>query len=115
MMDTNGADPLILGYATPTRKSRFAVLPVGVIILVALILPGLSSALIRGSAWRCIFLILTILVAFLIFGPLWGEVLFRSTQYDNTGLYPFIATCAGVEVVSVVWAINDRKRAIDSI
>ena len=108
----NENDPVILGYATPKGANGFARLPQSVIILVAMLVPGLSSSLIRGSAWRCVILVTTVLAAFLVFGPLWGEVLFPSPPLTNLGLYPFVVTCGVVEIVSVVQAMRDRAKAL---
>lgn len=109
---TDHGPPIILGYATPGPTNRFARLPETVIVILAIIVPGLSSSLIRGTAWRCLVLVLTILAAFLFFGPFWGEVLFRHTAGSERGLYPFILICVGVEYISVVLAIRDRRRVL---
>jgi hypothetical protein len=56
----------------------------------------------------------TVIGAFVVFGPLWGEVLFHATSWQELGLYPFLATCAAVEVISVAQAIRDRARAMEN-
>jgi hypothetical protein len=78
-------------------------------------LPGISSSLIRRSAWPCLILTLSIPAAFGFFGPLWGEILFKGTIYKEAGLYPFVLTCAAVEVISALLAIKDRRRALDRV
>jgi hypothetical protein len=108
-------EPIILNYATPKPSDGFAGMPEIVIVLLAIIVPGLSSSLIRGSPWRCILLIAAVPMAFVFFGPFWDEVLFRSTRLRNFGLYPFLVTCAAVEIISVVLALSDRKKTMNEI
>ncbi|HEX8913439.1 MAG TPA: hypothetical protein VF796_13845 [Humisphaera sp.] len=82
--------------------------------LVALAVPGLTSWLIRGRAGAATFVLLTggVVAAFLFFGPLWGEVLFAgSPALQEAGLWPFLATCAGVAAASVLKGVADRRRA----
>jgi hypothetical protein len=105
-------EPIILSYATPKPVSGFAGMPEIVIVLLAVLVPGLSSSLIRRSAWPCLFLVASVPLAFGVFGPLWGEVFFRSPALKDAGLYPFLFTCALVAVISAVMAISDRKRAL---
>ena len=70
-------EPTILNYATPEPVTdSFARTPCYLVVLLALIVPGLSSSLIRRSPKPCLLLCPVIPVAFVFFGPFWGEVLF---------------------------------------
>ena len=107
-------EPNILNYATPepatfARNSRF------VIVLLALVVPGLSSSLIRRSPKPCLLLCSTVLVAFLFFGPLWGEVLFPRTPTCNWGVYPFVLIYVLVARTSILLALKDRTKALSGI
>lgn len=82
------------------------------IILLAVLVPGLSSSLIRGTPWRCVCLTTIVSASFLFFGPFWGEVLFPSSSWSELGVFPFVLTCVAVEVVSIVLAVGDRRRAL---
>jgi hypothetical protein len=105
--------PINLDYATPQPTNSVLRAPVAAVVLIAALVPGLSSSLIRGTVWRCLCLAPIIPIAFLFFGPLWGEVLFRSSPaWREFGLYPFVLTCLLVEAVSILLALDDRKRAL---
>jgi hypothetical protein len=105
--------PITLVYETPHPATHgFARMPLPAILLVAVLVPGLSSSLIRGTVWRCVCLAPAIPVAFIFFGPVWGEVLFPSSSWSEFGLYPFVLTCLVVEIVSVLLALGDRKRML---
>ena len=104
-------EPTILNYATPepatfARNSRF------VIVLLALIVPGLSSSLIRRSPKPCFVRCSTVLVAFFFFGPLWGEVLFPKRPMSEWGLCPFLLVCLTVPLTSILLALDDRTKAL---
>jgi hypothetical protein len=104
---------ITLDYATPQPANTFARSPLAAIVLLAILLPGLSSSLIRRTPWHCLCLAPIIPVAFLFFGPFWGEVLFRaSPAWREFGLYPFVLTCVAIEAVSIILALQDRKRAL---
>jgi len=106
----------ILGYETPTGPAGFVRAPIWAIVLVALIVPGLASALMRGTAAAIIKMILLLAVvplAFLFFGPYWSIVLFPNSRLSETGLYPFLVTCAAVPLLSVVLAVLDRNRMMN--
>ena len=88
-------EPNILNYATPepatfARNSRF------VIVLLAIVVPGLSSSLIRRSSKPCLLLCPIIPLALGFFGPLWDEVLFPKRPMREWGLYPFLLVCLAV-------------------
>jgi hypothetical protein len=102
----------MLLYATPPPASGFVCAPPWVIAIVAAVVPGLSSCLILGTAGlrKMLLLWLVLIAAFLLFGPLWGEVLFRRTPLQEMGLYPFMAIYAAVDVASVILALRDRRR-----
>jgi hypothetical protein len=82
------------------------------ILFLAIVIPGLSSSLIRNSAWRCAMLSGSILISFAFFGPIWGEYLFKGTRWSEAGLYPFLASIAAAEIASIYLAIHDRRRAL---
>ena len=110
--------PPILGYATPPHSAgRLAVAPKWVVILVAVLVPGLASCLIRGrdGLVTLLLLLITIPLAFFFFGPIWGEVLFRNTRWSEAGLYPFLLTCVAVSLASAAVALRDRRRALGAI
>jgi hypothetical protein len=106
----NEGGRVILNYAMPKPANRFARMPAIGIILLAILVPGLSSSLVRGSVWKCATLCGVVAAAFLIFGPLWGEVLFPG-RLSELGLYPFLLTVGVVETISIVMAISDRTKA----
>lgn len=88
-----------------------------VVLLVAILLPGVASLMLRG--WkevgpRSVLLFAAIPLAFLIFGPLWGEVIFATSTkaVQELGLWPFIATCVVVPIISLIYALKDRRIAI---
>jgi hypothetical protein len=108
----NDQRPITLAYATPQPGNGFARTPLPVILLLAILVPGLSSSLLRGTAWRCLCLAPVIPLAFLFFGPFWGEVLFPASSWSELGLYPFALTCLVVEIASVLLALRDRKRML---
>ena len=114
-MDNNPA-PITLAYETPPPPANaFArSTPLPVILLLAILVPGLSSSLIRRKPWWCLCLAPIIPAAFAFFGPFWGEVLFRSSpkEWREFGLYPFLLTCGIVQATSIVLALNDRSRAL---
>src|SRR5262245_52974278 len=96
--------------ARPTRPLR---LSYPVVVLVALLLPGVASLMLRG--WkevgpRSLLLLATIPVALLVFGPLWDNVIFANSSraLRNVGLWPFLATCVAVLIFSLWRAIQDR-------
>ena len=103
--------PISLDYATPQPANAFAHTPVAVIVLVAALVPGLSSSLIRRTPWRCLCLAPIIPVAFLFFGPFWGKTCSARRRVAQFGVYPFVLTCIIVEAVSILLAIDDRKDA----
>jgi hypothetical protein len=89
-------------------------LPKWVVIFLSLFIPGLGSLLLRGGKARLamfLALIATIPVAFVVFGPLWGEILFRSSTRSTreVGLWPFVATCVVTPMISVALAYKDWK------
>ncbi|MCG8649076.1 MAG: hypothetical protein MI861_04550 [Pirellulales bacterium] len=87
------------------------------VVLLGLLIPGLPSALIGRSAagmLKFLTLSLTIPFAFVVFGPLWGEVMFAGTPYTETGFYPFVATCLIVPPLSIAIGLNDRRRTFQS-
>src|SRR5262245_10990231 len=88
-----------------------------VVVLVALLLPGMASLMLRG--WkevgpRSLLLLAAIAVALLCFGPLWGAVIFATSPraVRNFGVWPFVAACVSVLVYSVWRAIQDRRVVI---
>jgi hypothetical protein len=114
-MDNNPA-PITLAYETPPPDANaFArTTPLPAVLLLAILVPGLSSSLIRRKVWWCLCLAPVIPLAFLFFGPVWGEVLFRSssTQWREFGVYPFLLTCVIVEITSLLLALAHRHRAL---
>lgn len=105
--------PPTLDYATPSRPvSGFARSPVWLVVLVAMIVPGLSSFLIRRRVGRFLCHLAAMPLAFLLFGPIWGEVLFPSPNLSELGLFPFIATCTATYGASVYLALKDRREAL---
>jgi hypothetical protein len=115
-LDKGQHEPPVLGYAGPVPAPGFESAPRWAIIVVALALPGLSSALIRGMAGLLTMIALwaTAIAAFIFFGPVWGEVLFRKPPLKDAGLYPFLFTCLMVELGSVALALRDRRKALDN-
>jgi serine/threonine protein kinase len=103
-----------------TRLSPFPKilrLHISFIVLLSVLIPGLGSLLIRG--WkavgvRSISLLLAIPIAFLVFGPLWGEVIFAwaGKTMQELGLWPFLMTCLIVPIISVKFALQDRELAL---
>ncbi len=88
-------------------------LPVWAILLTGMALPGLPSLLMRGP-WvggvRFAVLVAVVPVAFVVFGPVWGEVLFAHADHQTQefGLWPFLGCCLLVPVVSTVLGFRDR-------
>lgn len=90
-----------------------------VVLVLGILLPGMASLMLRG--WRevgprSVALLVAIPMAFLIFGPLWGDVLFSAStqEVQRLGKWPFIATCIVVPIVSLVYAVQDRQVAVRS-
>jgi len=88
-----------------------------VVVLIALLLPGVASLMLRG--WqevgrRSLVLLAAIPVAFLVFGPLWGDVIFaRSPKWlRDIGIWPFLAICVAVALYSLWRALQDRRVVI---
>jgi hypothetical protein len=108
-------DPPILGYAAPAPATGFVCAPKWAIMLVAVLVPGLASALIRGLAGVLTMGVLwaAVVLAFIFFGPIWGEFLFRNSSLKEAGLYPFLGTCIVVELTSAGMALRDRRRVLD--
>ena len=107
--------PPVLTYETPDRDvPPFARQPLRTVVLVGVVVPGLSSWLIRGrrGAVTCLGLFAAAGAAFLFFGPFWGEVLFRGTRYSEWGLWPFVATCVAIPILGGVQGARDRRRAL---
>ena len=104
-----------MGGAGSTRQLR---LSYPVVVLVAIfLLPGIASLMLRGwkeAGLRSLLLLAVIPVALLVFGPLWGDVIFATSPraLRNFGLWPFLATCVAVWVFSLWRAIQDRRIAI---
>lgn len=97
--------------AGPTGQLR---LRYPIVVLVALLLPGIASLMLRGwqeVGLRSLLLLAAIPVAFLVFGPLWGGVIFATSPpaLRNFGLWPFVATCVVVWLLSLWRAIQDRR------
>jgi hypothetical protein len=87
------------------------------IVLLSALMPGLGSLLIRGwkaAGMRSICLLLAIPIAFLVFGPLWGEVIFASASMTvrELGLWPFLIICLSVSIISVSFALQDREHVL---
>ena len=82
-----------------------------VIVLLALIVPGLSSSLIRQSPKPCLVYCSAILGAFLLFGPLWNDVLCPKYPTNEWGNYPFLLIYIFVVVTSILRASDDRTKA----
>lgn len=104
----------MLSYETPKAELHgFAGLPRWAVILIAIFVPGLCSVLLRGKSrlWVMACLCATPFLAFVILGPLWGEVLFIHTKYAESGLYPFLLICFATPLGSVWIALRDWKRA----
>jgi hypothetical protein len=100
--------------AGPTLPLRFSY---PVVVLVALVLPGIASLMLRGwkeAGLRSLLLLAAIPVALFVFGPLWDGVIFAksSRAVRNFGLWPFVATCVAVMLFSVWRAIQDRRVVI---
>ena len=102
----------ILDYAPETNAGGFASLPRWIILLIAIMVPGLPSVLIRGRRGFVILLELwaVVVLAFFFFGPLWGDVIFAHTKLQEAGLWPFLATCVAVAMMSAVIASRDVDR-----
>ena len=74
---------------------------------------GLPSVVMNPSfstVVRFALLIIALPAAFMIFGPLWGNVLFAKTAYTDLGIYPFFATCFCVPLLSVWLGFRDRRQ-----
>ena len=72
--------------AGPARQLR---LRYPVVVLVAFLLPGVASLMLRGwreVGLRSLLLLAAIPVAFLIFGPLWGGVIFATSPKEIRNL-----------------------------
>lgn len=78
-------------------------------LLLSILVPGLCSVLIRGRHRLVVMIILWAVpvASFFIFGPLWGEVLFRHTPYAEVGVYPFMIICFAVAITSVGMGLHD--------
>jgi hypothetical protein len=113
---TDRQDPLpVLNYAAPPeRGNAFARMPVLVIVVLSLCVPGLGSLCIRRvrGGLTLVLLWATVPFALMFFGPFWDRTLFPGTPLENKGLYPFIATCFAVFVLSPILAVRDRNRVL---
>jgi hypothetical protein len=104
--------PTILGCAAPVRTNQFAQLPLPVIILVAVLVPGLSSSLIRGSALVCLSFFAAFLAAFRLIAFVW-EMWFPFSSWGDVGVnVVFIILFGTIEIFSVMWAIGDTRKAL---
>ena len=98
----------------PTQQVR---LRYPVVIVLGLLLPGFASLLIRGwreVGLRSLLLLMAIPLAFVVFGPLWGSVIFAGSpqEFRNLGLWPFVAVCVAAPLLSVTYALKDRRLVI---
>lgn len=108
-------DPPVLGYAAPSPARGFACAPKWVIMVIAVLVPGLASALIRGLRGILTMAVLwaTVIVGFIFFGPIWGAFLFPNSSLEEAGLYPFLLTWFAVELTSAGLALRDRRRVLE--
>ena len=105
------SEPLILNYAPPSRRlRRLAKMPVLCALLIAAVLPGFASMLLGARLVARKFAIMTgaVLAAFIFFGPVWGELLFKGTPHSQNGLIPFLVVWACSILTSLLIARNDR-------
>ena len=103
--------PTPLDYATPPPppRRRLARLPVAWSLLIAVAVPGFASQLLgaAGGGRRFATLSGTAVLSFVVFGPVWGELVFAGTPYANAGLIPFLVTWLATIVASVATAARD--------
>jgi hypothetical protein len=115
MPDPETSEPITLDYARTKPLNRYAQLSVLRIVFLSIVVPGLGSSLIRSSPKRFFLLTGTVAIAFGIFGPPWGEILFKNSRWQDAGLYPFLPIFTAIEIASVRMAIEDRKMARDLV
>lgn len=111
-MDNPYEAPRALEPVRVRKAPRVSVWSVPATVVCGLILPGVPSVLMRRSVSASIcggLIFLAIPVSFGFFGPFWGMVLFPDGPYSGAGLYPFLASCVIVPVVSVIQGLWDRR------
>ncbi len=109
----DSAKPQQLGVSPAGSRLRYSTA-----MVIAMLVPGLASRMLRGrrnAGPGPLLLLLATPCAFVVFGPLWGEVLFANggEQTRNFGLVPFVMVWALLVVASVVLASRDWH-AIDA-
>ncbi len=108
---------MIAARPAPRRVSLAANWPTAAIVVIAVLLPGVASVLLRGwheAGKRVTSLWLTLGVAYLLCGPMWGGLFFARAGHlvKELGLVPFVATCLAVVAISVRATLEDRKAAL---
>ncbi len=102
----------VLNYSPPPEHPEpVASLPAWAVVLVGAV-PLAGIFIVRGSSrlWIVIFQIVGVPAAFIFFGPVWFNLLFRNTPYANDGCIPFIAASAGALIASAWIALQARNR-----
>ncbi|MGA2501135.1 MAG: hypothetical protein ABSH20_25640 [Tepidisphaeraceae bacterium] len=108
-------EPPILNYATPEPAAQaFACNSRFVIVLLTLIVPGLSSSLIRRSPIPCLLLCPAIPMAFVFSGPIWWEA-FSHHPMREWGIVLFLLVFLAVPLTSILLALKDRTKALSGI
>lgn len=79
------------------------------IVVVGILLPGWPSYQMRRSLLGGA-LLLSIPVAFVVFGPVWDVLLFPTPPLNEFGFYPFLAICISAPLFSVWLGFVDRER-----
>ena len=103
------SEPIRLAYAPPPNLRTLARLPITCAAAISLIIPGFGSMLLGAphGGKKLMLLSGSVIVAFIFFGPIWGEVLFKGTRYRDAGFIPFLSSCACSMIVSVLIAMRD--------
>jgi hypothetical protein len=90
--------------------------PLWLVLIIAVVVPGMSCLLVSGwraARLRFFLLLLGIPFAFVVFGPVWGEVLFTSSSHEvrEAGLWFFVLSCLLTIGLSIWFALRDRHAA----
>ncbi len=100
-------------YQTESQKNLKARENIGFFRLaVGLLFPGLVFLSVEG--WESgksgfIKTIIFIVCGFIFFGPIWGEILFPSSDLKEAGLIPFIICISGAYLVSYFTVIRASR------
>jgi hypothetical protein len=84
-------------------------MPVLYALLIAAVLPGFASMLLGARLGARKFAIMSggVVAAFVFFGLVWGELLFKGTPRSQDGLIPFLVVWACSILTSLLVARND--------